>query len=418
MTVAAPPVIRLSAPQHDVFTDAHRFRVLIAGRRFGKTMLAGVELFTLAWERDEANAWYVAPSYRQAKSIAWKPFKRLIPRDYIAATHETELSIELVNGSVIALKGADKPDSLRGSGIDRLVMDEFAFTQSDAFFEVLMPALADREGDGLFITSPTGFNWAYDLYLKGQGADPEWRSWAFTTLQGGRVSADEIAKARGTLSARQFRQEYEASFEALEGRVYGGFDRNPVPVGNLDASLIDLGGELHVGIDFNVNPMSAVIGQRGADEPQVLDAIQIQTSNTEELAAEIVRRYPKRRLIAFPDPSGRARRSSASAGVTDFTILERAGFEVRAPHAAPPVVDRINNTESLLRNADGRRRLRIHPQAGSLMKCLEGLVYKEGTRAPNKDSGLDHLPDALGYWLWDEFNTLAGREWSTFDFTP
>jgi len=408
--IAEPPVLRLSPPQWAVISSTARFRVLIAGRRTGKTHLALVELFTAAWETDASVNWYVAPTYRQAKQLAWRPLKALIPREYVAAINEVELSITLVNGAVIALKGSDKPDSLRGSGLDFLVMDEFAWIDLHAWTEVLRPALSDRQGRALFITSPAGFNWAYDLFLKGQGGDADWASWQYTTIDGGRVPADEIEKAKADLDPRVFAQEYLASFEQLDGRVYGNFLRSAHPVGNLDPSLADHGGEIHVGLDFNVHPMSAVIGQRAGDEPQILDCIEIPTSNTEEMAAEIRRRYPERQVIVFPDPSGKSRRTSAIVGVTDFTILQRHGFTVRAPRAAPPVVDRVNNTQALLLAADGRRRLRIHPRAAALCKALEGLTYKEGTSTPDKSGGLDHLPDALGYWLWEEFNVLVNRD--------
>ena len=153
----------------------------------------------------------------------------------------------------------------------------------------------------------------------------------------------------------------------------------------------------------------AVIAVRAGDECHVLDALEVPSSNTEEVAAEYRARFPGRRIIVCPDPSGRARKSSAPVGQTDFTILERAGFEVRAPNAAPPVVDRVNNVQAMLCSADGRRRVKVHPRAHTLIRSLDGLTYKEGTSQPDKTLGLDHLPDALGYLLWQEFNVLARR---------
>jgi PBSX family phage terminase large subunit len=142
-----------------------------------------------------------------------------------------------------------------------------------------------------------------------------------------------------------------------KGRVYSSFANREHPDGNLDESIEDTGGELLVGMDFNVNPMSAVVAVRAVDECLVIDALEIDTSNTEEMAAELKRRYPPtknaygvlvpRRIIVCPDPSGKARKTSAPVGQTDFTILERAGFTVRAPNAAPAVVDRINNSQKM-----------------------------------------------------------------------
>ncbi len=190
------------------------------------------------------------------------------------------------------------------------------------------------------------------------------------------------------------------------GRVYSKFKNKQYPEGNLDETIEDDGGELLVGMDFNVNPMSAVVGIRAVDELLVLAALEIPVSNTEEMAAELKMRYPERHIIVVPDPAGRQRRSSAPIGQTDITILERAGFEVRAPSGPPPVVDRINNVNQMLLE-DGKRRLRIHPDAKALITALASLTYKEGTSQPNKNSGFDHLCDALGYLCWQEFNVVV-----------
>lgn len=191
------------------------------------------------------------------------------------------------------------------------------------------------------------------------------------------------------------------------GRVYSSFRNKPWPDGNIDESIEDPGGELLVGIDFNVNPMSAVIAVRAVDECLVIDAIEIPTSNTEELADEIKARFPDRRYIALPDPAGNQRKTSAPVGQTDFTILQRAGFEVRAPAAHPPLKDRFNNANLMfLEKKTGRRRCRVHPRARALVTGLSNLVFKEGTSQQQKGR-YDHICDALGYLLWEEFNVLV-----------
>lgn len=200
------------------------------------------------------------------------------------------------------------------------------------------------------------------------------------------------------------------------GRVYSSFLNKPFPTGNVDEGVKDIGGELLVGMDFNVNPMSAVLAVRAADECHVIDAIEVPTSNTEEVAAEIRRRYPNRKVIICPDPSGKARKTSAPVGQTDFTILERHRFEVRAPDGAPPVVDRINNSQAMFLD-NGRRRVRIHPKARPLITALANLTYKEGTSIQDKKSGYDHMGDALGYLLWQEFNVLTPvQRWGASSF--
>lgn len=198
------------------------------------------------------------------------------------------------------------------------------------------------------------------------------------------------------------------------GRVYSAFRNRPFPDGNVDEGVADTEGELLVGMDFNVNPMSAVVGVRAADECHIIDAIEVKTSSTEEVAAELRRRYPDRSILVCPDPTGKARKTSAPVGQTDFTILQRAGFRVRAPNKAPPVKDRINNTNAMLCAENGRRRVLIHPRARPLLTALAHLTYKEGTSIPDKNSGFDHITDAFGYLLWQEFNVLESRHPTTF----
>lgn len=200
------------------------------------------------------------------------------------------------------------------------------------------------------------------------------------------------------------------------GRVYSAFKNKPYPEGNIDESVEDAGGELLVGMDFNVNPMSAVVALRAVDECLVIDALELPVSNTEEMAAELKRRYPGRRITVCPDPAGKQRKTSAPVGQTDFTILQRAGFTIRAPAAAPPVVDRENNANAMYWDANTqRRRVRIHPKAKALVTALSNLTYKEGTSQRDKKSGFDHLCDAMDYLLWQEFNVLVNRKARNFE---
>lgn len=159
---------------------------------------------------------------------------------------------------------------------------------------------------------------------------------------------------------------------------------------------------LLIGMDFNVNPMSAVIGQRAGDECHIIDEIVLPNSNTQEMLREINRRYGGREGIVHPDPSADSRKTSAPVGETDLTIIERAGWPVyrTAPYK---VVDRTNSVNAMLYNAQGRRRLLISPRCTHLTKALDGLTYKEGTKIPDRSSGLDHITDALGYLIMGVF---------------
>ena len=183
----------LSAAQRSIAQSPTRFRVAICGRRFGKTHLAIRELCKEAAE-PRREVWFVAPTYRQAKQIVWRKLKyKLQDLNWCERVNESELSIDLKNGSRISLKGADNADSLRGVGLDFLVMDEFADIDPEAFYEVLRPTLADKQGRALFIGTPRGMgNWSYDLYQMPQEDPLTWSSFQYTTLDGGNVDAEEV----------------------------------------------------------------------------------------------------------------------------------------------------------------------------------------------------------------------------------
>ena len=336
-----------------------------------------------------------------AKSIAWRKLKELAG-DHFSSKNESELFVEFDNGSIIQLKGAENRDSLRGVSLAGAVIDEAAFMAQEVWTEVIRPSTSDQQAPVLFISSPSGWNWfkeRYDYALSGE--DPNWEAFQFTTADGGNVKPEEIEAAKRELPIKTFNQEYLASFETLSNRVYSNFDR----MQNIVESDPDLNDfpDLYIGIDFNVNPMSAIVGVKSADQLFLLDEIILPNSNTTELSAEIKRRYPKHKIRVYPDPSGRARKTSAAGGVTDFAILEQNGFSVIAPRAHPPVADRINEVQAMLQNANGQRRLFVSKKCKDMIKSLDGLVYKEKTGAPDKDSGLDHITDALGYLVHSEF---------------
>ena len=383
--------MQLTPPQSDIFTCPDRFRVVVAGRRFGKTFLSTAELLNRALREPEQNVWYVAPTYKAAKEIAWDMLTSQIPREYIDKTNETALTISLKNGSSISLKGAEKPDNLRGRSLDFVVLDEFADMRKEAWFEVIRPSLSDRQGGALFIGTPKGRNHFYDLYGKGVDDDDGWRSYQYTTIEGGNVPSGEIESAKADLDERTFQQEYEAKFVNYSGIIYYGFKREESVARHTD----DI-GVIHVGMDFNIDPMSAVLMSRHGDTLHVFDEIVLFGSNTDEMVDEIRQRYGRQsRVIIYPDPASRQRKTSAG-GRTDLSILQNAGFEVRAKTSHSQIRDRINAVNARLQSSDGKRRLYVDPKCKKVIESLERHTYKEGTSQPEKD-GFDHMNDALGY---------------------
>ena len=385
--------MKLSKPQWQIAQDQVRWRTAICGRRFGKTFLSIRELCYAA-RLPRQTVWYVAPTYKQAKQIVFRPLKeRLLELRWVKKINETNLEIELKNGSVIGLRGADNYDSLRGVGLDFLVLDEFADIKPEAWYETLRPTLSDKQGRALFIGTPKGIgNWSYDIYNKGIEDPTNWASYQFTTLSGGNVPEEEVESARRDLDEKTFNQEYMATFETYSGVIYYNFDRK-IHVKPYTGTVPDT---IEIGIDFNIDPMSASIGVRTPDGFHFIDHLKIYGSNTNEVCDEIRRRYPNKRIFVYPDASGRQRRSSAN-GMTDHIILQNAGFVVKSANINPAVKDRIAAVNSKLKNSTGGVALWVDPKCKPIIESLERQTFKEGTQIPDKESGYDHQNDATGY---------------------
>ena len=336
-----------------------------------------------------------------AKQIAWRQLKLMVPPEICVKRNESDLSVELSNGSIIALKGAENPDTLRGISLSTLILDEAAYVKQEAWDMVLRPALSDQGGPAWFITTPAGLNWFHDLWEAAQEQD-DWRTFSYTTIQGGNVPAEEVEAARRTLDERTFRQEYLASFETLAGRVYPDFSDD-----NISEDVKDTGGEIYWGTDFNVGIMAGVLASRVGDTMHIWDEIAVKQSNTDEVCQPPKERFPNRRLIAYPDPTGSARKTSA-AGRTDHDIIRRYGFQCISPKAPWAVKDKINATNWMIRTADGQLRMFIHPRCKHTIKALKNVCFKEGADdyVIDKSAGIEHWTDGLGYLVLGAFNPM------------
>jgi hypothetical protein len=195
--------------------------VVVAHRRAGKTVACVIDLLLHAARSKKTSARYayIAPYYSQAKQVAWDYLKQYGAK-YATKISESELSVELINGARVRLYGADNPDSLRGIYLDGVVLDEYADMRPSVWGEIIRPLLADRRGWAVFIGTPKGKNAFYDLWKQAQ-ADGEWYSLTLKASETGLLPADELASARKTMTAEQYEQEFECSFDAaILGAVY------------------------------------------------------------------------------------------------------------------------------------------------------------------------------------------------------
>ena len=207
--------------QKTVFEDKTRFKVVAAGRRCGKSRLAATTLLIEGLRCPSGSAvLYVAPTNGQARQIIWNVLLDL-GREVIAGSHVNNQDITLINGATIYVRGADRPDTLRGVSLTYAVLDEVADIKTEAWEQVIRASLSDKKGRGLFIGTPKGRNWFFDIFKLGQsGDDEDWKSWHFTTKDNPLIDPKEIESAKKTLSTFAFKQEYMASFDNAGSDVF------------------------------------------------------------------------------------------------------------------------------------------------------------------------------------------------------
>ena len=212
--------IKLLKWQQGVFTDPTRFKVVAAGRRTGKSRLAAWLLIVNALQCDKGHIWYIANTQGQARDVLWQVLLELA-NPVIESSHINNMQIKLVNGAMISLKGADRPETMRGVSLKFVVMDEYGSMKPEVWEQIIRPALADQKGSALFIGTPFGRNHFYELYEYGlSGKDPDFKSWHFTSFDNELLDPKEIEAAKKSMSSFAFRTEFMASFEAASGGIF------------------------------------------------------------------------------------------------------------------------------------------------------------------------------------------------------
>lgn len=244
--------LSLHSGQREVFSDPRRFKLVAAGRRWGKTHMSAVYALTKALQGEkkvnnrprslrDLEVWYVAPTYDMAKDIFWGLFKRLA-EPVIEKVWENDGKIQLKNGRCIQIKGSDRPDRLRGVGLSAIIMDEFASMKQETWDTILRPTLADVEGEALFIGTPLRKNHFYDLYLQAL-RDEDWGCYHFESKTNPYLPATEVRYAKQTMPREVFKQEFEASFETGGGLVFD------YPVITVSQDDVPLDGQIYLTLD-------------------------------------------------------------------------------------------------------------------------------------------------------------------------
>ena len=315
-----------------------------------------------------------------------------------AKLNESEMSVIFENGAELAVKGADNEHNLRGVELTKCVMDEMAYIKPHVWEEIIYPMLATTQGSVLFIGTPSGYDVMYDLYSKGQ-TEPDWKSWQFKTIDGGFVPAEEIARAKRTMDATLFRQEFEASFESTGNRAAWNFDRE-IHV----KKAKEIPNSLWWGCDFNVAAMTAVLACQYTDGTiHYFNEVVLKNSNTEEMARKMKAIAPN--IEVYPDPAGKAR--STTSNRSDFAILQDFGFLIRAKRSHPSHIDRLNALNRKLLDAEGNVTMTVDPKCIYLIKDLEQVQRDKKGGIDKSKLELTHALDACSYAIAYKFPVIT-----------
>lgn len=380
--------------------DNHRFKVVICGRRFGKTTLAINILIEKALSK-KGLYWYVSPTYRQSKTISWTMLLNsyyLLPKELQIGKNESELWVN-INGSKICLLGADNEDSLRGSGLDGLVLDEVASMRNfgGLWQEVLRPALSDKLGWCIFISTPKGKNFFYDLSLQ-ESMDPDYKTFKYTSYDNPYLRKEEVDKAKMELPEDVFAQEYMADFKKHTGLIHKEFDRRIHVIDPIDLPKF---WRFYRAMDFGaVDPTVCLwIAVDNSDNIYIFYEY-YHTGVTTKSHAEFILANTKENVLAtFGDPSG------------NQEILDYASFGLFITPATRIfaqdkdwVISGIDKVREYLKpnSQTGRPKLFVFKNCINLIKDFESYHWKESNNDVLKDTpdhANSHGMDAIRYFV-------------------
>jgi len=380
--------MQLTPAQKQIAKNKTRFRVVNCGRRFGKTILATEEMIALGLHR-EARIAYVAPTFQQARDIAWEQLKRRLV-NVNPDINESRLEIKFNNvagtTSTIVLRGWEAIETLRGQSYDFVVLDEVASMRYfwEGWQEVIRPTLTDRKGGAMFISTPKGFNHFYELYNM-EATDKQFKSFHFTSYDNPNIPSEEIDEAKNQLTEDRFAQEYLADFRKQEGLVYKEFQRSRHVYSE---ATIDVAERL-AGIDFGfTNPTAILTILRDRNDVYWVTNELYKTGMTTEAIAEYVisQNYNK----IYPDPA-------SPEAIKHLTDKHLNVYEVTKSK------DSIQTGIGKIRELFKQGRIKIHESCKNLIWELETYAYPEKMsnhneqEVPIKEN--DHAVDALRYCL-------------------
>lgn len=368
---------------------------------------------------------FAAPTREQVERIYWNDVKAFIPKDWILKISESDLSIDTKFGSRLELIGLDKPQRLEGVDYHGGIIDESADVKPGVWGQNIYPTLARVDGWAWRIGVPKrdgcGSKEFQEVFELGKNFPNKENTQSFTWTSDVIFTKEQIDYARDNLDPADFREQFQASWETVGGRIFYNFSKDNITTCEYNPNL-----QLFVTSDFNVNPMSWLICQRIGDVIYVIDEIFIRNTNTLQTLNELYNRYSNHTSGFFftGDSAANNRNTSASesdvAHITNDIRFKQMGRKVVYDSSHPLIKDRFAATNARLRLANGNVKLFVDPKCKHLIDDLNYRHYKQGTTIVDddiKDAG--HMTDALGYLVYKLYpvNKIIETMVSTIDFS-
>jgi hypothetical protein len=424
---------------NDLFVEQNcRYAAVCASRGFGKSYLAAVaailavqELIKLPADVPNKNVAIICPTYQQTVDIYYPLIAyQLGMEDYCDKSSQHSGTFWFPNNVVLKLWSYEASQRLRGSGQYFVIADEVTTWRGagsslkESWESVIQPCITTRwsneranafgansPGRALIISTPMGKDYFYEMF-NFEERDDEWKSYHYTYKDSPYLDSKEIERTKHTIDHFQFQREYEASFDDSGNTVFYNFKRSK----HVDRSLthFEAGEDVHIAIDFNVAIMaSSVFALRGG-QMHFIDEF-MGHPDTESLAKDIKKKYIDKghRVLCYPDPSGRARKSSAAVGRTDFSILQSYGIQTYARNKAPPMADSVQACNRMLLKGDGQINMWFHPRCKNTIKSMERTVWRENNSDAltiDKTEGVEHFSDGIRYATEYLFPVTAGTK--------
>lgn len=416
-----PAKLKYHWQQSKLYRTKAKYPIVCAGRGSGKTEIArrfivrklGEDHPNVRAAGDIPRYFYGLPTYGQAKRVAWEQLKSLVPKEWHQnrsagrTFYESDLKIVSKYGVELHVVGLDAPQRIEGNQWCGGVLDESSDQQPKVFELTVQPALTAFDGWCWRIGVPKRFGVGAEDFQKAfvfasTGVDPDYEAYTWTSDTV--VSAEKLAKIQAVLDARDYNEQYRASWEQASGAIFYAYNEiiHSSTVAEYNPTL-----KIIVGSDFNVDPMCWVLCHEVNGRLYVFDELKIRNTNTQETLDILHHRYGHHPAgwEFFGDAASKARKTSASQ--TDYVIILNdkrfTNKKVYYFDSNPPVVDRFAACNALLMNARGDVRCFINPRCTQLISDLKHRSFKQGTREPNDVGDRGHMSDGWGYIIYRKF---------------